>query len=99
MWAALADAGVEPGAVGLVHLSANGVTATDAAEREALRLVFGRDLPTNAVKRALGENPAIGAIQLAIAAAQLGDDPALGAVVVNGFGAGGNFLTAVLTAV
>lgn len=99
MRAALTDAGVDPGAVGLVHLSANGVTATDAAEREALRLVFGRDVPSSAVKLALGENPAIGAIQLAIAAAQLGDDPSLGAVVVNGFGAGGNFLTAVLTAV
>lgn len=94
---ALAEAGVAPDEVDLVHVAANGVPVTDAAEKAALRLVFDRDVPTAAVKAGLGENPAIGAVQLALAAAAFGDDPAPRAVVVNGIGAGGNFLTAVLT--
>lgn len=99
MRAALAEAGVPPGEVGLIHLSKDGVAATDAAEEAALADVFGLALPrTAAVKEALGENPAIGAVQLALAAAALRETPALGAVLVNAFGAGGNFLAAVLTA-
>lgn len=99
MNAALVEAGVSPREVGLVHLSRNGVPATDAAEDAALAAVFGLALPrTAAVKDALGENPAIGAIQLALAADGLRRTPELGAVLVNAFGAGGNFLAAVLTA-
>ena len=99
MGAALAEAGVSPRDVGLVHLSRNGVPSTDAAEEAALAAVFGLAAPRAvAVKEALGENPAIGAVQLALAADALRLDPALGAVLVNAFGAGGNFLAAVLTA-
>lgn len=99
MSAALEEAGVPPRGVGLVHLSRNGVATTDAAEEAALAAVFGFAQPrVLAVKEALGENPAIGAVQLALAADALGRTPALGAVLVNAFGAGGNFLVAVLTA-
>ncbi len=97
--AALAEAGVAPRDVGLVHLSRNGVPTTDAAEEAALAAVFGlAQPPAVAIKEALGENPAIGAVQLALAADALREAPALGAVLVNAFGAGGNFLAAVLTA-
>ena len=99
MRAALDEAGVAPRDVGLVHLSRNGVPATDAAEEAALAAVFGlAQPPRRRVKDALGENPAIGAVQLALAADALRGTPGLGAVVVNAFGAGGNFLAAVLTA-
>ena len=95
----LLEAGVAPREVGLVHVSRNGVPTTDAAEDAALATVFGLALPRLvAVKDALGENPAIGAVQLALAADALRRDPGLGAVLVNAFGAGGNFLAAVLTA-
>ena len=97
--AALDEAGVAPRDVGLVHLSRNGVPTTDAAEEAALAAVFGiAQPPTAAIKEALGENPAIAAVQLALAADALRETPSLGAVVVNAFGAGGNFLAAVLTA-
>lgn len=97
--AALAEAGVSPRDVGLVHLSRNGVPTTDAAEEAALAAVFGLALPrTAAIKESLGENPAIAAVQLALAADALHETPVLGAVLVNAFGAGGNFLAAVLTA-
>jgi len=97
--AALAEAGVPPRGVGLVHLSRNGMPVTDAAEDAALASVFGFAQPrTAAIKEALGENPAIAAVQLALAADALRRDPALGAVLVDAFGAGGNFLAAVLTA-
>jgi 3-oxoacyl-(acyl-carrier-protein) synthase len=99
MRAALAEAGLPPGRVGLVHLSKNGVPATDAAEEAALADVFGLVAPRAvAIKEALGENPAIAAVQLALAAAALRDTPEIAAVLVNAFGAGGNFLAAVLTA-
>lgn len=99
MAAALSEAAVTPRDVGLVHLSRNGVLATDAAEDAALAAVFGlAQPPTAAIKDALGENPAIGAVQLALAADALRASPSLGAVLVNAFGAGGNFLAAVLTA-
>lgn len=99
MRAALADAGLAPADVGLVHLSADGVPWMDAAEREALATVFGDNRPPTAeVKSQLGENPAIVAVQMAIASAELRDEPSLGCVLVNAFGAGGNFLSLALTA-
>ena len=51
-----------------------------------------------AVKDSLGENPVIGAIQVALAAAELRADPGTGAILIDAFGAGGNILAAVLTA-
>jgi 3-oxoacyl-(acyl-carrier-protein) synthase len=98
MRAALDEAGVSPSAVGLVHLSQNGVTETDEPEARAVARLFPSPPRTAAVKEALGENPAIGAVQLALAADELRRRPETGAVLVNAFGAGGNFLAAVLTA-
>ena len=96
---ALEEAGVSPANVGLVHLSRNGVPWTDDAEEAALAEVFGARRPrTAAIKEALGENPAIVAVQLALGADALREAPSLGAVLVNAFGAGGNVLAAVLTA-
>jgi hypothetical protein len=51
-----------------------------------------------AVKDSLGENPAIGAIQLALAVAELRANPGIGAILLDAFGAGGNVLAAVLSA-
>jgi 3-oxoacyl-(acyl-carrier-protein) synthase len=96
---ALAEAHLAPEGIGLIHLSRNGSPFTDAAEDAALADVFGTRLPrTAAVKDALGENPAIGAIQLALAAAELRANPGIGAILLDAFGAGGNVLAAVLTA-
>jgi len=98
MEAALADAGCAASAVGLVHLQRNGVPWMDAAETAAVSEVFGERLPTLAsVKLQLGENPVLGGIQLALAADALRADPSVGAVLVNAFGAGGNFISVVLT--
>jgi 3-oxoacyl-(acyl-carrier-protein) synthase len=95
---ALDQAGLAPAGVGLIHLSRNGSPMTDAAEGAALADVFGAKLPRlMAVKDSLGENPAIGAIQLALAAAELRANPEVGAILVDAFGAGGNVLAAVLT--
>jgi 3-oxoacyl-(acyl-carrier-protein) synthase len=94
---ALEEAGVSPDSVGLVHLSKNGVRETDEAEARALTEVFPAMPVTAAVKEALGENPCVAATQLALAAAELADRPEGNAVLVNAFGAGGNFLCAVLT--
>ena len=54
--------------------------------------------PSAEIKKALGENPCIGAIQLALSALALSEAPELGAILIDAFGAGGNFLAAVLTA-
>ena len=96
---ALAEARLSPADVGLIHLSKNGSPLTDAAEEAALADVFGSARPrTAAVKDSLGENPAIGAVQLALAAAELRANPGIGAILLDAFGAGGNVLAAVLTA-
>lgn len=97
MRAALDEAGVTPSRVGLVHLSKNGARETDEAEARAIAEVFPDPPWTAAVKDAIGENPFAGATQLALAAAELHDRPGLHAILVNAFGAGGNFLCAVLT--
>ncbi len=96
--AALEEAGTAPADIGLVHLSANGVPWVDEAEQQALREVFGDPLPeAAAVKLQIGENPFAGATQLALAAAALRSEDGLRAVLVNAFGAGGNFFSAVLS--
>jgi len=96
---ALDQAGLTPACIGLVHLSRNGSPFTDSAESAALADLFGAKLPRlMAVKESLGENPAIGAIQLALAAAELRANPEVGAILIDAFGAGGNVLAAVLTA-
>ena len=96
--AALEDAGISPSEVGLIHLSRNGVPWMDEAEEKAVACIFTRrPARAEAVKEALGENPCIGAVQLALSALALGETPEIGAVLINAFGAGGNFLAAVLT--
>jgi 3-oxoacyl-[acyl-carrier-protein] synthase II len=95
--AALEEGGVAPSDIGLVHLSRNGVTETDQAEARALAEVFPAPPRTAAMKEALGENPCVGATQLALAAAELSERPETGAILINAFGAGGNFLCAVLS--
>ncbi|MBK9374241.1 MAG: hypothetical protein IPN03_11050 [Holophagales bacterium] len=96
--AALADAGIPPTRVGLVHASANGVPWVDAAEEAALAEVFGASPRIERVKLQAGENPCSGALQLALAARALRDEPSFGAVLVNSLGAGGNQIAVVLTA-
>lgn len=96
MRAALEEAGVAPSDVGLVHLSRNGVLETDRAEEAALATIFPDRPRTEAVKEKIGENPFAGAVQLALAATELSERPQTGAVLIDAFGAGGNFLCAVL---
>jgi 3-oxoacyl-(acyl-carrier-protein) synthase len=96
--AALAEAGLEPLRVGLVHASANGVPWIDAAEEAALAGVFGTAPRIDRVKLQVGENPCSGALQLALAARALRDEPKLDAVLVNSLGAGGNQIAVVLAA-
>jgi 3-oxoacyl-(acyl-carrier-protein) synthase len=60
--------------------------------------VFGENPPeAAAVKLQIGENPFAGAVQLALASAALRSEDGPRAVLVNAFGAGGNFFSAVLT--
>lgn len=94
---ALDEAGLDASDVGLVHLSRNGAPGTDAAEALAIEAVFPSPPRTSAIKEALGEQPFAGAVQMALAAAELSDRPETGAVLVNGFGAGGNFFCALLS--
>jgi 3-oxoacyl-(acyl-carrier-protein) synthase len=96
MRAALDEAGIAPADVGLVHLSRNGVLETDRAEEAALASVFVAPPRTVAVKEQIGENPFAGAVQLALASAELAERPETRAVLIDAFGAGGNFLCAVL---
>lgn len=65
---ALADAGLEPGAIDVVYASANGTVALDRAEASALARLFGpRGVPVTSIKGALGEFSAAGAASLAAA--------------------------------
>ena len=103
MRAALADAGVEANGIGLLLPSRDGVEAMDAAEADAVRRVFGATPAELAVKPAIGEMAAAGAGQIVAACRALADpDGPLARseyprrALVNSFGAGGNFLAAVL---
>jgi len=99
---ALADAGVEPAQIGLWFPSRDGVEEMDAAELSAMRGLFG-SLPREIlVKEAIGEMAASGGGQLVAAVRAIADPagPFNGErprrALVNSFGAGGNFLAAVL---
>jgi 3-oxoacyl-[acyl-carrier-protein] synthase II len=103
---ALADAGVQPEGIGLWLPSRDGVEEMDAAEVTAMRDVFGSPPPELLVKPAIGEMAAAGAGQLVAACLALSDPAGPFAdsrrprrALVNSFGAGGNFLAAVLEAV
>jgi len=105
MSGALADAGVSPADIGLVFPSRDGVDDMDAAEADALRRLFGTPPPEIEVKRAIGEMAASGGGQLVAACRAVADSggPFAGSgrprrALVNSFGAGGNFLAAVIEA-
>ncbi len=97
---ALEDAGARPADVGLWLPSRDGVVEMDRVEEEVMRSIFGPALPPEiAVKNAIGEMAAAGGAQLVAAARALASgDGAPRRALVNSFGAGGNFLAAVLEA-
>ncbi len=102
---ALDDAGVSPGQIDLLFLSRNGVTEMDRAEEEVLRRVFAAPPPTVSVKDAIGEMAAAGGGQIVAACRAVADPEALlprvprpRRVLIDSFGAGGNFLAAVIEA-
>lgn len=97
---ALEDAGARPADIGLWLSSRDGVEEMDRAEAGVMRSIFGESLPRElAVKDAIGEMAAAGGAQLVAAARALSaGNGAPRWALVNSFGAGGNFLAAVLEA-
>ena len=94
--AALRDAHAEPATVDLWLPSRDGVVPMDRAEAQAMRAIYGDALPREiSVKDAIGEMAAAGGAQLVAACRALADGAAR-RVLINSFGAGGNFLAAVL---
>jgi nodulation protein E len=93
---ALADAGADPAGVDLWLSSRDGVLNMDRAEAEAMRSVFGSRPPRElSVKDAIGEMAAAGGAQL-VAACRAVSEGAARRALINSFGAGGNFLAAVM---
>lgn len=104
MRGALEDAGAAPGDVGLWLPSRNGVEEMDRVEEEVALAVFGRPPRALLVKDAIGEMAASGGGQLVAACRAIADSeapfpPGPRRVLVNSFGAGGNFLSAVIESV
>lgn len=100
---ALDDAGLDPRDIGLWFPSRNGVLEMDRVEEETMREIFGQPPRAIAVKDAIGEMAASGGAQLVAACRALADSngpfPASNGprrALVNSFGAGGNFLAALL---
>jgi 3-oxoacyl-(acyl-carrier-protein) synthase len=100
---ALADAGIAPADIDLWLPSRNGVAEMDRAEEAAAREIFGGLPPAIAVKDAIGEMAAAGGGQLVAACRALADParpfdgkPGRRRALIDSFGAGGNFLAAVL---
>jgi hypothetical protein len=76
--------------------SRDGVVEMDRAEARAMEAIFGGALPCEiSVKDAIGEMAAAGGAQLVAACRALAEGAAR-RVLINSFGAGGNFLAAVL---
>jgi 3-oxoacyl-(acyl-carrier-protein) synthase len=104
MTGALEDAGVSPADVGLILPSRDGVDDMDAAEEKAIGRLFACSPPPQIeVKRAVGEMAASGGGQLVAACRAVADPGGPFAesgrprrALVNSFGAGGNFLAAVI---
>lgn len=99
---ALADAGLDPRAIDLFFPSRNGVLDMDRTEEEVMRSIFGTAPRAISVKDAIGEMAASGGAQVVAATRAIADPqgPWSGAgprrALINSFGAGGNFLAAVL---
>jgi 3-oxoacyl-(acyl-carrier-protein) synthase len=104
---ALSAAGAGPRDIQLWLPSANGVIEMDEAEEEVTRELFGGALPaTIAVKKSIGEMAAAGGAQIVAACRALADsdgpfprDAEHRRALVNSFGAGGNFFSAVFESV
>jgi len=100
---ALDAAAAAPSGVQLWLPSANGVIEMDRAEAAVMSEIFGNDVPRAIpVKQAIGEMAAAGGAQIVAACRALADPetpfPADGGprrVLVNSFGAGGNFFAAI----
>jgi len=93
---ALDDARVRPGEIDLWLPSRDGVAEMDRAEDRAMAATFGPTPPRAvAVKDAIGEMAAAGGAQLVAASRAIAEKAARRALV-NSFGAGGNFLAAVM---
>ncbi len=96
MRGALTDAGAAPGDFDLWLSSRDGVDAMDQAEARAVNALFsGRPPRELSVKDAIGEMAAAGGAQLVAASRAIAEGSARRALV-NSFGAGGNFLAAVM---
>jgi 3-oxoacyl-[acyl-carrier-protein] synthase II len=98
---ALSEAGVEPGQIGLWFPSRNGILEMDRAEEAVMRSIFGQCPRAICVKESIGEMAAAGGAQLVAAARAVANGNGLlpsapRRVLVNSFGAGGNFVAAVL---
>lgn len=100
---ALADAGIAPADIDLWLPSRNGVVEMDRAEEAAAREIFGGLPRAIVVKDAIGEMAAAGGGQLVAACCALADParpfdgkPGRRRALIDSFGAGGNFLAAVL---
>ncbi len=101
---ALADAGLEPADIGLWLPSRNGVQEMDRVEEETMRAIFASPPAALAVKDAIGEMAAAGGAQIVAACRALSDPRGPGSgpagrprrALINSFGAGGNFMAAVL---
>jgi act minimal PKS chain-length factor (CLF/KS beta) len=93
---ALRDADISAADIDVWFPSCNGVTEMDRAEAETMMGLFGGRLPPSiAVKDAIGEMAAAGGAQLVAACRALAGGASRWALI-NSFGAGGNFLAAVL---
>lgn len=93
---ALADAQAAPESIDLWLPSRDGVLEMDRAEARAIEAVFGDSRPRElSVKDAIGEMAAAGGAQLVAACRALADGSARRALI-DSFGAGGNFIAAVL---
>jgi 3-oxoacyl-(acyl-carrier-protein) synthase len=96
MRGALGDAGADPSDIDLWLPSRDGVREMDRAEAEAAAAVFaGRPPRELSVKDAIGEMAAAGGAQLVAASRAIAAGEARRALV-NSFGAGGNFFSAVM---
>ena len=94
---ALDRAGASPTSIDLVMLSRNGRAEMDAMEDRVVSRLFGDRPARIAVKDAIGEMAAAGGAQL-VAATSAVASGASSTALVHSFGAGGNFLSVVLSA-
>jgi 3-oxoacyl-(acyl-carrier-protein) synthase len=93
---ALEDAGAAAASVDLWLSSRDGIAEMDRAEADAMHSVFGSPRPREvSVKDAIGEMAAAGGAQLVAACRAVAAGDARRAII-NSFGAGGNFLAAVM---